>query len=261
MVKPFSVAFFDLDGTIYIEGSLLPDIKKELDLFEKSGVEIYYLSNNTSVSRHSYHKKLKKLDIPVHRDCMITPVVPLSKWIKQKKIKSFFCVGTDDFVFELEKLSGAVNDPNDPSIVLIANDTDLNFAKLSIACEHINLNVPLYATHIDLNCPSKKGPMPDCGSIVSLLETTTKKKCNDHFGKPSKHLVNTIKDILGSRRDFLVAGDRIYTDVNFGLKLGAVTLLVGTGEFDYEVDAKKIPKKAIYENSLAEYLLKLRSQK
>ena len=259
MVKPFSVAFFDLDGTVYIEGSLLPEIKKELNLFQESGVEIYYLSNNTSVSRDSYHEKLKRLNIPVHRDCMITPVVPLSKWIKQNKIKTFFCVGTDDFVFELEKLSGAINDPYNPAIVIIANDTELSFAKLTKACEHINLNVPLYATHIDLNCPSKKGPMPDCGAIISLLETATKKICNGHFGKPSEYLVDTIKDILGDRRDFLVAGDRIYTDVNFGLKLGAVTLLVGTGEFDYKTDAKEIPKRAIYEHSLAEYLLKLRS--
>ena len=259
MVKPFSAAFFDLDGTIYIGGTLLPEIKKELKLFRDSGVEIYYLSNNTSVSRNSYYEKLKNLGIPVHQNCIITPVIPLSKWIKQKNIKTFFCVGTVDFILELENLSNAVNDPDNPEIVIVANDTELSFAKLSKACEHINLNTPFFATHIDLNCPTKKGSMPDCGALTLLLETTTKRTCKDHFGKPSDHLADTIKDILNSREDFLVAGDRIYTDVNFGLKIGAVTVLVGTGEFDYQRNSKEIPKQVIYENSLAEYLLKLRS--
>ena len=48
MVTPFSVAFFDLDGTIYIEGSLLPGIKEELKLFYESGVEIF-TSNESPV--------------------------------------------------------------------------------------------------------------------------------------------------------------------------------------------------------------------
>jgi len=259
VVTPFSLAFFDLDGTIYIEGSLLPGIKEELKLFYESGVEIFYLSNNTSVSRKTYHTKLTKLDIPVNENCMVTPVVPLSKWIKQNNIEKFFCVGTNDFVLELERLSGAINDPNNPTIILVANDIELDFAKLSKACEHINLNIPFYATHIDLNCPTKKGPMPDCGSITSLLEQTTGKKCKGHFGKPSNYLAETIKDIMGSRKKFLVAGDRIYTDINFGMKLGAVTLLVGTGEFNYSKDSNNIPDGVIYADSLAEYLYNLRS--
>ena len=86
-----------------------------------------------------------------------------------------------------------------------------------------------YATHLDLNCPTLNGPIPDCGSIIKLIEYTTCIEVSGHFGKPSEEYVKYIQNIIPSGNT-LVVGDRATTDYVTGQLLGAQTFLVETGD-------------------------------
>ena len=227
----FSHAFFDLDGTVYVDGELISGILPALKNLKKSGTKIFYMTNNTSVSIKDYYEKLTQFDLPVEDGCVLSPTITLSKWLKKSSFESFFSVGTSSFGFELSSMSRKKICSKKPQLVVVAFDRELNYGKLKKACELINSGIPWVATHIDLACPSLGGPIPDCGSIAQLISSTTGIDYFDDFGKPSIHMRNLISEVSANSKKILVAGDRLYTDVQTGVALGATTVAVCTGEF------------------------------
>ena len=227
----FSHAFFDLDGTVYLEEKLIPGIPESLWNLKQSGTQIFYITNNTSVAVLDYYKKLNRFGLPVEDGCVISPTLTLGNWIKESPITYFYPVGTNAFNQELSALSGKNISHTEPQLVVIAFDTELNYAKLKKACELINGGIPWVSTHIDLACPSLNGPIPDCGAIAKLISSATNVDYVDHFGKPSKFMVQMIREISGYSTSILVAGDRLYTDIKLGIELECTTVLVCSGEY------------------------------
>ncbi|EIB6499055.1 HAD-IIA family hydrolase [Vibrio parahaemolyticus] len=227
----YTHAFFDLDGTIYVDGKLLPGIKDGLKKLESSGTEIYYMTNNTSVSLAKYYEKLNTLGIPTKESCVISPTVTLADWLRKTKYRKIYTVGTIDFSNEVCSLADCEYSNSEPDIVVVGFDRELTYEKLQTACAFINRGIPWVITHIDLACPSENGPIPDCGAIANLISHTTGKQPMKDFGKPSDIMCDLIRVISKDSDDILVSGDRVYTDAAIGLKLGATTVLVCTGEY------------------------------
>ncbi|WP_261857310.1 HAD-IIA family hydrolase [Photobacterium sanguinicancri] len=253
----FSHAFFDLDGTIYVDGKLISGIYNSLHKLKSSGTEIYYMTNNTSVSLSKYYEKLLLLDLPIHKNCVISPTITLSHWLTGKNVKKFFSVGTDDFINEVCLLSDVEHDENQPEVVVVAFDRELTYKKLQQACCLINRGVPWVITHIDLACPSEQGPIPDCGSIAKVISFTTGIEPIKDFGKPSEEMTSLIRKLSTNSKSILVAGDRSYTDAQIGINLGAETVLVCTGEYERGQDMKLELLDVKVEDTLSVYLDKV----
>lgn len=233
--------FLDLDGTVYLSGKIIDSVDVELRRLAAGKTHIYYMTNNTSYSSEEYAEKLAKLDLPLARGAIISPTVVLSDWLRDQGIERVFAVGTKAFCNELVMRSGVTLDAEKPSCVIIAFDRELTYAKLETACGLINRGIAWYVTHIDLACPSAKGPIPDCGAIAQLIETTTGISPAGHFGKPSQRMLSYLRKLIKSGELALVAGDRLYTDAEVGLQLGVRTVVVCSGEFQpgtAEVDSR-----------------------
>lgn len=194
------------------------------------------MTNNTSVSLAKYYKKINDLGLPIQERGVISPTITLTNWLVENNYKSFYSVGTADFNKEVSTLSNVKYDDKKPEIVVVAFDLELTYLKLKKACEFINKGIPWVITHVDLACPSKGGPIPDCGSIAKLISHTTGKEPLLDFGKPSDLMCDLIKTISNDSKDILVSGDRVYTDAKIGIKLGATTVLVCTGEYELGQD-------------------------
>jgi len=86
------------------------------------------------------------------------------------------------------------------------------------------------ATHPDINCPTDKGFIPDCGAICAAMTLSTGEHPR-YLGKPYKETAEMISDktkVPTARTAFV--GDRLYTDVATGVNHGGKGLLVLTGE-------------------------------
>lgn len=247
------IAFFDLDGTIYLDGEPIGDIVNEICFLYQNGVEIRYLTNNTSVSLSYYQDKLRSLNLPVSEQAVISPLVPLSNWLKKNNVRSFYCVGTAEFVKDIEHNSDARHDPDFPEIVLVGFDKEVNYLKLKKACEFINNGLEWHVSNMDLNCPTKNGPIPDCGSIANLISVTTGTQPKFNFGKPEQHMVEIIRREVGAFTKVLVAGDRTYTDIKLGHKINALTVLVCSGEYSTTSD-EQVPKGTHIYSTLSNFL-------
>lgn len=248
----FDKAFFDLDGTVHVSGQLISGVDLELRRLDAQGVRCHYMTNNTSVSSNEYHSKLGAMGLPLHDTAIISPTLVLARWLRKQGYDRIYSVGTATFSAELAERAGAVQNAVNPACVILAYDKELTYGKLEQACRLINAGVPYYLTHIDLACPSLFGPIPDCGAIGRLVAATTGRKANGHFGKPGDLMLEYLRSLLRPADRVLVAGDRVYTDAEIGLKLGGETVLVCTGE--YQPGSATLDPRIVVSESLSVYL-------
>lgn len=248
-------AFLDLDGTIYLSDKIIDEVDAVIRRLSQRGVKFHYMTNNTSFSSSEYQRKLVRLNLPVSEDSIISPTVVLGDWLKKHCINRVFSVGTAAFQTELRTRAAARQDSEDPECVIVAFDRELDYDKLKRACEMINRGVPYYLTHIDLACPSNFGPIPDCGAIGRLIEVTTGIEPTGHFGKPGDLMLNYLQALSQPSERIVVVGDRDYTDAEIGLRLGAHTVLVCSGE--YKRETKIVDDRIDVWDTLAEYLRSL----
>lgn len=245
-------SFLDLDGTVYLGGEIIDKVDVEIRRLSDLGVKFHYMTNNTSQSIEKYEEKIKNLNLPLFHGAIISPTLVLSEWLIGNGIKNIFSVGTDSFEQELFTLTEGVKDTKNPECVIISFDRELNYEKLETACGLINKGIPYYLTHIDLACPSINGPIPDCGAIGELIKATTGVPSSGNFGKPGDRFLQYVSKVIGKDEKVLVAGDRIYTDAEIGLRIGGETVVVCSGEFQRNQE-ETAPGIQVWD-TLAEYL-------
>lgn len=96
--------------------------------------------------------------------------------------KTVYLVGTPPLVESFQEAGiHLVNEK--PDIVVIGFDTTLTYEKLSNACTFIREGALFLATHLDINCPTETGFIPDCGSFCAAISLSTGKQPK-YLGKP-----------------------------------------------------------------------------
>jgi HAD superfamily hydrolase (TIGR01450 family) len=118
----------------------------------------------------------------------------------------------------------------DAGIVVVGFDTSLTYEKLVTACDLLRNGAAFLATNPDFVCPTETGFIPDCGSICALIEAATGKKPL-YMGKPFQPVLEFIVNKTGLQPvEMVIVGDRLYTDIAFGINNGVTSVLVLSGE-------------------------------
>ena len=92
--------------------------------------------------------------------------------------------------------------------------------------------LPFIATHPDLNCPTETAAScPIIGAIMAFIEASTGRRPDLVVGKPNTGIVEAVLRRTGLKTDELaMVGDRLYTDIETGLRSGMLSILVLSGE-------------------------------
>ncbi|MFX0071857.1 MAG: HAD-IIA family hydrolase [Candidatus Hermodarchaeota archaeon] len=186
-LKNKKVFFLDLDGTIYLDGVLFDNIKELIKTLQKKKKKFFFLTNNSSISTNDYYKKLRKVGLDIKKENIIISTHPTIQYLKENKFKKVFLIGTKSLRSEFKENGFELNDKN-PQIVVLAFDKELTYEKLVKAAYFLQENLPYIATHPDKVCPTKKGYIPDTGSMIALLYESTG-KMPEIFGKPNKEML------------------------------------------------------------------------
>ena len=222
------IAFFDLDGTIYLSETILDGA---VDLFEKlraNNVDYYFLSNNCSQLKADYVNLLNRSGIICQHENIILPTDNLLHQLIEKGITEIFLVGNSKLE-SFFQTNGIQTQSEMPQCIIISFDTELTYQKLQKASILIQNGVPYMATNLDMVCPTNEGFIPDTGAICQLLETTTGIKPIQVFGKPMAEMIKPfINDI--DINDVVIVGDRTYTDMELAKAIGCDFILTLTGE-------------------------------
>lgn len=248
---------FDLDGTVYLDGELIGNAKETLETIRKKGIKIVYLTNNSSRTPYDYVEKLTKLGIFCEGDIVYSSLDSAVDYLKNFHNNQPVYVMATDKVDEYLKEQGIIYSES-ANIVLLSYDKEITYEKLVRINQLIVGGAKYIATHPDKTCPAKPVYEPDVGSFIKLLETSSGRIPDVIVGKPSKFMAENIMRRLNLKKDEItMVGDRLSTDIAFGVNCGFNTVLVLSGETDrkmYDESGLKVDLLLDTINSIPEYL-------
>lgn len=224
------VYLFDLDGTVYLGNKPIDSAIETLKKLTAAGKKVCFLTNNSSRDKSEYVKKISGMGYPVEPYQIVTSTMATIQYLKTRKPgKTVFPVGTPTFVKEIEEAGIVVAD--DADIVLLAFDTTLTYDKLWKANVLLEKGKEFIATHPDTVCPSDIGDMPDVGALIALMECSCGRAPSVICGKPYSPMAEIIDRIFAVPKEkIIMVGDRLYTDILFGINNGYQSALVYSGE-------------------------------
>jgi 4-nitrophenyl phosphatase len=247
----FDTFLLDCDGVLWRGSTLLPNTKEVLQQLRKMGKRLVFVTNNSTKSREDYKHVFAKFGIEVATEEIVSSSSAVAHYLKDEVAftQSAYVVGEAGITRELDALGiswigGPDHKENmtvqelehielDPRIgaVIVGLDTNINYRKIAYAQIHLR-NRPeclFLATNADPTFPSAGHMIPGSGTIVAAVEACSGRKALI-IGKPSKTLIDLIVHQYGLNKErTCMVGDRLNTDIQFGLNGGVSTLLVLTG--------------------------------
>lgn len=219
---------FDLDGTVYLGGIPIPGA---VDAVRRTGGRFMFLTNNSSASRLDYVKKLSGMGFPVSENNVYTSGNATAEYLNANYAgKKIFLFGNRTLRGEFEA-AGVTLEEDKPDLIVVGFDTTFDYARLTRLCDLIREGVPYICTHADINCPTETGYKPDVGSFIALIEKSTGVSPLLVCGKPHAIMAECIRRKLGLKSyEIAMVGDRLATDMKFGVDNGFVSVLVLSGE-------------------------------
>jgi len=234
LLKETELFVLDMDGTFYLDNDILEGSLEFLEQVKRLGKRFVFFTNNSSKSPKTYMDKLAGMNCFIERNQIITSGDVMIQYLKEYYPgKEVYLVGTPDL--EANFLENGIKLTKDmPDVVVIGFDLTLTYEKLERACTYIRNGAVFLATHLDINCPTKDGFIPDCGAMCAAIALSTGKEPK-YVGKPFKETVDMVLSMTGAEREHVTfVGDRLYTDVKTGVANGAHGILVLSGETKLE---------------------------
>lgn len=231
-LKNKKLFLLDMDGTIYLDDNLFDGTIDFLAQVKKNGGRYVFMTNNSSKSVEGYMEKLKGLGIETQKDEFLTSADAASIYLRKKNYKRIYVFGTHSFKKQLEKSGLNITSElsEDIDCLCMGFDTELTFKKLEYACTLLNRDIDYIATNPDWVCPTRYGYVPDCGSVSEMLFRATGRKPK-FIGKPEPEMAKLAMEKFGAeKKDTVVIGDRLYTDIACGINAGTDTIFVLSGE-------------------------------
>lgn len=243
MPRPIDGFIFDLDGTVYLGESALPNAVDAIATLRRLGKRVLFVSNKPLEPRENYARKLTKLGIPTEPDDVITSAFVLGYHLSHTEPNlSLYVVGEENLLNELrghglkvvnEFLDQSPLDviqPHGVDAVVVAFDRTLDYRKLNTAYQALVGGARFFATNADKMCPMPGGGIPDAGGTIAALEHMTGRKVELLAGKPSKLIMTVALQRLGLPAErVMMVGDRLETDIFMGQQSGMQTAATMTG--------------------------------
>ena len=258
-IKNIKCFLFDMDGTINLGDEIIPSMVGFFDKLTAAGRKYYLLTNNSSRSHEHYVEKMNRLGVPVTRNEVLISTDAFTNWMQKKKPHAkLFVLGTPQLLKIIAEagftLTNTLEEETD--YVVVGFDQTLTYERLTIACRLIDKGVPYVATHPDVRCPIEGGEfIPDTGAMLELIKTATGKAPEVICGKPFVHMMDVALDKTGFKKEELaMVGDRLATDIAFGLNNDFLSIMVLTGEATLEDVEKGSIKPDVILNNASEIL-------
>ncbi len=245
----------DMDGTFYLGENLIPGSLDFIRRVEETGRDFLFLTNNSSHNAEFYVQRLKRMGLNVGREKVLTSGEATAAVLQEKYPgKRAFVLG-NEFLLEEMREAGVTVDQADPDIVVVGYDTTLDYKKMTAVCDFVRAGLPYIATHPDFNCPTETGFAPDIGAIMAFIEASTGRRADLVVGKPHTGIVQAALRRTGlAVGQLAMVGDRLYTDIETGLKSGMLSILVMSGETTPEMLAAYPHKPDLVFDRLAEMI-------
>merc|ERR1719183_3436342 len=247
---------FDCDGVIWKGDSIIPGVPETLDMLKSMGKRLIFVTNNSTKSRAGYLKKFHGLGLTqVEAEMIFSSSFAAAAYLEYTKFKESgkkvyivgevgiqeeldlvgvpYIGGTEDVDKKIELTSGFFLDHDkDVGAVIVGFDRYFNYYKIQYAtlCLRENPGCEFIATNTDaVTHLTDAQEWAGNGSMVGCIKGSTKQEPTV-VGKPSPFMLDWMCNRFGIKKNQIcMVGDRLDTDIMFGIDGGLRTLLVLSG--------------------------------
>lgn len=246
----------DIEGTIVKDKSFTPidGAIEWINSLEPKGHNFVMVSNNTTHRPGDLLVLLKNIGFNLEEANLVTCVSAALNWLKAKKIKRCFVIGSSQLKTFLNENKIETKEDEKTEAVLVGLDTSLDYQKLKIAVNAlVKNNAYLLALHENRLYKDEKGELsPSVGATIKALEYASQKKA-EVFGKPNPTFFNEIlRRLKAEPGDCTMISDDPLSDLLGAKRLGMKTVFVTSGKYKEEEILKNLNKKFypdfIYQN-------------
>ena len=135
----------DLDGTVYLGDQLIPGALRLRQAAQDLGIDVFFLTNNSSRSRSYYAAKLTRMGWPVTPDGVLSSSQATATTLKSRGYQRLYVVGTESLTDELTAYGLVVCGEEEEQVdcVVVGFDTSLVYGKLRAAGRHLQKGTPM----------------------------------------------------------------------------------------------------------------------
>ncbi|WP_018685906.1 HAD-IIA family hydrolase [Actinokineospora enzanensis] len=231
LLDAYDALLFDLDGTIYRGGQVIPSAVDAVQAARDNHTTIRFVTNNASRSPKEVATHLTNLGIHTDPEEVSTSAQAGAAVLADKlpKDTEVLVLGTAALAAEVTAvgLTPVRRTGPDTKAVVQGLSQTLDWADLAEAAIAIRAGAFWVACNVDRTLPTERGLLPGNGSLVHALRVAT-----DHepvvAGKPAIPLMAESVKAAHARKP-LVVGDRLDTDIEGAVAAGIDSLLVLTG--------------------------------
>lgn len=239
-LKRYRAYLFDLDGTIYRGGEVLPGAIDAVAALRARGALVRFLTNNSSQTRDYFAAKLARMGIEAAPEEIATSATGAARYLVVVGATSTYVVGMPGLVRTLGEGGVAVVNAGPEECVLpsgvqadacvVGICQDLSYGLIEGAMSQIRAGARFVATNPDPTFPLEAGRLaPGAGAMVAAVQACAEVE-PVVIGKPNPFLIEMLLERDGlAPSEALVVGDRMDTDVEAGRRAGCDTLLLLTG--------------------------------
>ncbi len=231
IIDAHDVAFFDLDGVIYLGPIAVPGAAEGIVDVRATGARVMYVTNNAARSAATVAEHLNELGFAAGPDDLITSAqVAVGVLAETLAAGSRLLVAGSQNLVDLVRNSGFLTTQSaddSPDAVLQGYDPQMTWPRLDEAAIAVQRGATWYATNDDATRPTDRGVVPGLGAALAVVGMTVRQQ-PIVFGKPHAPMLDfAIKHTAAERPIFV--GDRIDTDIMGANRAGMPSLLVFTG--------------------------------
>jgi HAD superfamily hydrolase (TIGR01458 family) len=221
---------FDVDGVLKFRGQVYPGAIQTVNGLREKGIILRFLTNSTLNSRASLAAKLHRSGFLVSADEVITASYATAVYLKLQNPRSCWIMVEREGLDEFKEFA---QDTQNPEYIVVGdNRSQFDFEHLNQALRLLKKGAKLIAMQSELLDNSMGDLELNVGSWVGLLERASGIPAT-YIGKPNPFAFElTLQTMQLSRRQVLMVGDRVETDIRGARDFGLHSVLVRTGEFD-----------------------------
>ncbi|MEK5037448.1 TIGR01457 family HAD-type hydrolase [Sporosarcina sp. FSL K6-3457] len=228
-MEHYKAICLDLDGTVYRGREPIPEAVSFIASTQARGINPYFITNNSSMTRLQLQKKLASFGIQTDIAHIMTSAIAVAKYCKNHYSGASVMLIGEKGLEEALMSEGIELTMDNPDVVIMGIDREITYAKLAAACLAIRAGAHFIATNSDKAFPTEKGLVPGNGSFVKLMESATG-QAPIFVGKPESHMLGFIQQENGYRKEeMIMVGDNYDTDIQAGIRFGIDTLHVAGG--------------------------------
>jgi glycerol 3-phosphatase-2 len=227
----YDAALLDLDGVVYLSGAAIAGAPEALAQARRRGMQLAFVTNNASRTPSAIAAQLNRLGVPADATEVVTSAQAAAHLIADRVPAGapVLVVGGMGLRYALRErgLRPVSTAADRPAAVVQGYGPDISYGLLAEAALAVRAGAWFVASNADVTLPTARGLQPGNGALVQVIVTSTGIR-PVVAGKPEPPLHAETVARTGAKRP-LVVGDRLDTDIEGAVRVGADSLLVLTG--------------------------------